>query len=232
MHRPDTLLEPHRVAVASRVGAGHVAAPSTFTTNCPDPNPRLLSGTVISCPSAARPSRSEGDAVDSSSIASPPRIFQRGASSTAWAFIRWSTSRVIVCTWPGGWIGPPMTPNAASGAPSRVTKPGMIVWNGRLLPGHLIRMAGHEREAGAAVLQADAGARHDDRRAEAHVVRLDQRNHHAARIAGRKIDGAALRRGARLEPLRAFRVDQSGALREVVWIQHAPRATRSSMRDR
>ena len=40
----------------------------------------------------------------------------------------------MVCTWPGGWIGPPMTPKAASGAPSRVRKPGMIVWNGRLPP--------------------------------------------------------------------------------------------------
>ena len=40
----------------------------------------------------------------------------------------------MVCTCPGGWIGPPITPNAASGAPSRVRKPGMIVWNGRLPP--------------------------------------------------------------------------------------------------
>jgi hypothetical protein len=79
----------------------------------------------------------------------------------------------------------------------------------------LVRVAGLERKAGAAVLQADAGARHHDARAEAHVVGLDQRDHHAARVGGGKVDGAALRRLAGAEVLRAHRVDQAGARAEV-----------------
>jgi hypothetical protein len=50
-----------------------------------------------------------------------------------------------------------------------------------------------EREAMAAVLQADAGARHHDAAAEAHVVALDQADHHAAFVGRGQVDRAAAR---------------------------------------
>ncbi len=40
--------------------------------------------------------------------------------------------RSITCVWPCACIEPPITPKLMSGCPLRVTKPGMIVWNGRL----------------------------------------------------------------------------------------------------
>ena len=80
-------------------------------------------------------------------------------------------------TWPWACIRPPISPNAISGAIGVVAKPGMIVWNGRL-PGPTYWHGRAEHEAGAAVLQRDAGAGHDDARAEAHVVGLDVRDHH------------------------------------------------------
>ena len=60
----------------------------------------------------------------------------------------------------------------------------------------LVDMAGRQREAGAAVLQADAGAGHDDAGAEAHEIRLDERHHHAVRIRGGEVDRAARLRRA------------------------------------
>ena len=56
-----------------------------------------------------------------------------------------------------------------------------------------IGVVGIEHEAGAAVLQGNAGARHDDAGAEAHVVRLDQRHHDAVLIRSRQIDRVAAR---------------------------------------
>ncbi|MNR33087.1 hypothetical protein D3C85_1507300 [compost metagenome] len=57
---------------------------------------------------------------------------QRGASLAACGFWPKSASRLVICTWPCACIDPPITPNEASGAPSRIRKPGMMVWNGRL----------------------------------------------------------------------------------------------------
>ena len=50
-------------------------------------------------------------------------------------------------------------------------------------------------EAGAAVLEHDARARRDEARAEAHVVRLDERDGHAVAVDGAEVDGAAGRLG-------------------------------------
>src|SRR5262249_24529833 len=74
-----------------------------------------------------------------------------------------------------------------------------------------IWMPSSERKAGAAILQADAGARHDDAGAEAHVVRLDERDHHAVRVRRGEIDRSGARRRAVLEILRALAIDQTGA---------------------
>jgi len=70
-------------------------------------------------------------------------------------------------------------------------------------------------EAGAAVLQADAGARHHDAGTESHVVRLDEGKHHPLLVGGGEVHRAALLRHARAGELRAFRIDQFRALGEV-----------------
>src|SRR5688572_20755532 len=69
-----------------------------------------------------------------------------------------------------------------------------------------VRMAGLDDEGRAAVLQGDAVDHHA--RAEAHVVGLDHRHHHAARVGGGEIHRAAPRRLACAEVLRALEVDQ------------------------
>src|SRR6185503_6263861 len=69
-----------------------------------------------------------------------------------------------------------------------------------------VRVAGLHDEGRAAVLQRDAV--HDDAGAEAHVIRLDHRHHHAARVGGGEIHRAALGRLAGAEVLRALRIDE------------------------
>src|SRR5207248_8472704 len=79
---------------------------------------------------------------------------------------------------------------------------------GSLAAGDLIRMPRFEYEAGAAILQRDAGRRHDDAGSESHVVRLDQRNHHPPLIGRTEINGASAGRRAGTEVLRARSIDQ------------------------
>src|SRR5258708_14195767 len=50
--------------------------------------------------------------------------------------------------------------------------------------------AGIERETVAAILQRQAPARHDDTRAEAHEITLDEAHNHAALAACGQLDGA------------------------------------------
>ena len=52
-------------------------------------------------------------------------------------------------------------------------------------------MVGVQGEVGAAVLQRDAGARDDDAGAEAHVVGLDEADHHAVAVGRAQVDRAA-----------------------------------------
>src|SRR6266545_5099766 len=65
-----------------------------------------------------------------------------------------------------------------------------------------------EHEVTAAVLQRDAF--HHDSRAEAHEVRLDEGDHHAGGISRGEVHGAAFRRVAVAEILRALRIDELG----------------------
>src|SRR5690606_27538761 len=58
-----------------------------------------------------------------------------------------------------------------------------------------VRVALRGGEAVAAVVEGYAVARHDHAGAEAPVVRLDERHHHAAGVGGAEVDGPA---GARL----------------------------------
>src|SRR5581483_5451306 len=86
---------------------------------------------------------------------------------------------------------------------------------------HVVRVAGLEHECGGAVLQRDAVDHHAG--AEAHVVRLDERDHHAARIGSGEIDRAALGRRAVAEKLRPARIDQPGARAQVFAIEQRRR---------
>ena len=97
---------------------------------------------------------------------------------------------------------------------------------GPLASRHHVRMCWVDAEAVAAVLQADAGARHHHAAAEAHVVALDQADHHAALVGGGQVDRAALGRPAVLEVARLFRVDQPGAFFQVRLIQQVARRHR------
>src|SRR5207248_9118988 len=69
-----------------------------------------------------------------------------------------------------------------------------------------VAMAPLEHEDAAAVFERDAI--HHHARAEAHVVRLDEGHHQAARIRSGEIHRAALRRRAVAVVLRAFEVDE------------------------
>ena len=56
----------------------------------------------------------------------------RGASPASCRFMPKSIMLISTCTWPCGCMAPPMTPKDSHGLPWRVTKAGMMVWNGRL----------------------------------------------------------------------------------------------------
>ena len=77
-----------------------------------------------------------------------------------------------------------------------------------------------QAEAVTAVLQADAEGRLDAAGAEAHVVALDEADHHPVLVGRRQIDGAALDRVAGAEVLRLLHVDQTGAALQVGVVQH------------
>ncbi len=91
----------------------------------------------------------------------------------------------------------------------------------RPLPGaDLVGMALGRDEPRGAVLQRNARARHDDARAEAGVVRLDQRHHHARGVGRAEIDRAAVLRHARAEILGLLGIDQLGAALQVRLVEH------------
>src|SRR5712671_4592966 len=109
--------------------------------------------------------------------------------------------RENTCMWPCGCMAPPIRPKVATGLPSLVMKAGMMVWNGRFFG-----PTGSGHEAGRAVLESDARARHDDARTKAGVVRLDQRHHHARGVGGTEIDRAAILGRARAKILGLLRI--------------------------
>src|SRR5690348_6344629 len=82
-----------------------------------------------------------------------------------------------------------------------------------------VRMTGLQRESGTAVLQADAGSRHDNAGTEAHVVRLNQRHHHPTLVSCSEVDGATRRRRAVTEVLRTGAVDQTCSRGEIAAIE-------------
>src|SRR5919197_4485202 len=92
-----------------------------------------------------------------------------------------------------------------------------LVWT--LARPDAVRVAALEHESAAAVLQRDA--LHHHARAEAHVVRLDEGDHHAARIRRRKVHRAALGWRAMPEVLRALEVDELRARLEIFALEES-----------
>ncbi|MPM28463.1 hypothetical protein SDC9_74989 [bioreactor metagenome] len=84
---------------------------------------------------------------------------------------------------------------------------------------HLIGVARLQGEARATVLQADARARYHHARTKAHVVGLDERDHHAAFIRRRQIHRAAALGRAIGRVARVLHVDELGTLAQVVAVQ-------------
>ena len=103
---------------------------------------------------------------------------------------------------------PPITPKLICGWPS-LREEGRDDGVERPLAGRDdVGAAGIEAEAVAAVLQRQPQPGHHHARAEAHVVALDEADHHAALVGGGEVDGAALDRVAGAEVLRPLRVDE------------------------
>ena len=144
-----------------------------------------------------RGGRSGSSSASSHSPRPPVSSRQRGSSSAACGSRPRSTRCETTCRCPCGCMCPPITPNGPSSAPSRSSRPGMIVWYGRLPGASRLGWPGLEREAVPAVLQRDAGAGRDDERAEAVVHALDQRAGVAVLV-----DRAQVDRAARLERAR------------------------------
>ena len=136
----------------------------------------------------------------------------------------------MTCAWPCGCMLPPITPKLITGLSVLGDEAGDDGLERALARPHLVRMARLQRERVRAILQADAGARHHHARAEAHVIRLDEGHHHAARIGGGEIDRAALRRRAVVEVLRALQVDQLRARGEIGRVEQFGVAHRHGLR--
>ena len=93
---------------------------------------------------------------------------------------------------------------------------------GALARPHLVGVTGFGAEAMAAVLQADAGARHHHAGAKAHVVGLDEGHHHPLGVGRRQVHRAAAPRRAVDRGAGALAVDQRGALAQVLALQQPP----------
>ena len=96
----------------------------------------------------------------------------------------------------------------------------MMVWNGRLPGATSSGCAGSSEKPWPRFCRQTPQLGHDDARAEAHVVALDEADHHAALVGGAEVDRAALGRVAGAEVLRPLRVDQLRALGEVGVVEH------------
>ena len=103
----------------------------------------------------------------------------------------------ITCACPWACMSPPITPKLSQGLPSLVTKPGMIVWNGRFLRLQPVEMVRVEREQAAAVLEREAQVARHVVRAEAVEVALDQADAVEVAVDDRHVNRVGLRRVAR-----------------------------------
>ena len=71
-----------------------------------------------------------------------PKWRNRGASPASWTSMPKSIILQITCTCPWACMSPPISPKLSQGWPSLVTKPGMIVWNGRFRGSSRLRWFG------------------------------------------------------------------------------------------
>ena len=102
-----------------------------------------------------------------------------------------STKFATTCACACAWLSPPITPNDTHGLPSFSIIAGTSVCSGRLRGPIWFGWPGVEREAGAAVVQRDAGLAGDDAGAEAAEQRLDERDDVALAVGGGHVDGVA-----------------------------------------
>ena len=98
-----------------------------------------------------------------------------------------------------------------------------MVWKGRLPGRDHVRVACFQGEAVAPVLQRHTVSGQDQARAKAHVIALDEADHHATLVGRGQVDGAALDRVAALEILGTIRVDQGRAAGQVLLVQQLSR---------
>ena len=75
----------------------------------------------------------------------------------------------------------------------------------------------------ATVLQTHTECRLHTTGAKAHVIALNETDHHAVFIGGCEVDGAALGRVARFEILCTFHVNQLGTFFQIRLVQHLRR---------
>ena len=111
----------------------------------------------------------------------------------------------------------------------RIASAGMMVCIGRLPGAMRVRMTGIDHEAGAAIVQHDAGLLGTDAGAERAVERIDERHRGAVAVDDREIDRVAARR-RRLRQRHAFAaIDLRGelALRSALSIRAGDRHAHS-----
>ena len=118
-------------------------------------------------------------------------VRERAASVVICTFIPWSTRLTMCCACVSGCTLPPMLPKAINGAPSFITKPAMMVWNGRLRGATMLGLLG-ERERRTAVVQHEAARRHSGAAAVDAEHAVHERHHVAPPIRRRHVDRAAL----------------------------------------
>ena len=131
-----------------------------------------------------------------------PRWRNRGASPASWTSMPKSIMLQSTCACPWACMSPPIRPKLSQGLPSLVTKPGMIVWNGRLCGSRRLACDSVEGEQAAAVLEREAEVARDVVRAEPVEVALDQADAVAVLVDDRHVDrvglaGLARRRAGR-----------------------------------
>ena len=95
------------------------------------------------------------------------------------------------CTCPCACMSPPMTPNDASGRPSRSSMPGMIVWNGRLPGAMQFGCAGSSEKPQPRFCSAMPVSPATMPEPKAQIEAVDQRDDVAVAVGGGEVHGVA-----------------------------------------
>ena len=115
----------------------------------------------------------------------------RAASPASCTCMPKSTKLATICACACAWLSPPITPNDTHGLPSLHDHRRHQRVQRTLVRADLIRMPGRQGEAGAAVVQRDAGLAGDEAGAKARKQRLNERDHVALAVSGSQVDRVA-----------------------------------------